>query len=137
MNNLNFLKKSELLNIIAQELAYVAPVSWKRIVYYTERLPDLEIGLRNASIGKCWIGVEEKLFDTSNGPALSISVELDDAIDELYKLSESMTDQWCGLGIIMTNDGKFTTNFYYDTTPLIHNIFGEYTQRLEILTKIR
>jgi len=90
MNNLNFLKKSELLNIIAQELAYVAPVSWKRIVYYTERLPDLEIGLRNASISKCWVGVEEKLFDTSNGPALSISVELDDAIDELYKLSESM-----------------------------------------------
>ena len=62
MNNLNFLKKSELLNIIAQELAYVAPVSWKRIVYYTERLPDLEIGLRNASISKCWVGVEEKLF---------------------------------------------------------------------------
>ncbi len=37
----------------------------------------------------------------------------------------------------MTNDGKFTTNFYYETTPLIHNIFEEYTQRLEILTKIR
>ncbi|MCR4532547.1 hypothetical protein [Acinetobacter venetianus] len=90
---MNFLKKSELLNIIAQELAYVAPVNWKRIVYYTERLPDFEIGLRNASISKCWIGVEEKLFNTSNGPALRVSVELGDAIDELYKLCESMTDQ--------------------------------------------
>jgi hypothetical protein len=132
---LSFLKKSECLNIIVQELAYAAPTeNWKKIVYYTERLRDIEIGLRDASIGKCWVGQDEKLYDTSKGPALTISVELDDAIDELYKLTEGSNDQWHGLGIVLTNNGKYLSKFYYEGTPLIDNVLEKYTLRLKALS---
>lgn len=134
---MSFLKKSEFLNVIVQELAYAAPKDWSKIVYYTERLHDVEIGLRNASISKCWIGEDKKLYDTSKGPALSISVELYDAIDELYKLTEGTNDQWHGLGIVFTNNGKYLRKFYYEGTPLIDNVLEKYTLRLKALLEMR
>ena len=53
---MNFLKRAELVNIIVNEIIYAAPANWSKIVYYTERLRDKKIGLRNKDIARCWLG---------------------------------------------------------------------------------
>jgi len=135
-DKMDFLKKGELVNIIVNEIIYVAPANWSKIVYYTERLRDMEIGLRNASISKCWVGQDEKLYDASNGPALSISVELDDAIDELFIDSEKNKEIWNGFGVVINHNGKYITHFYYQDTPLLDNKDEEYTARLDTLAEM-
>lgn len=134
--NMNFLKKAELVNIVVNEIIYSAPANWSKIVYYTERLPDMEIGLRDASISRCWVGQDEKLYDASNGPALSISVELDDAVDELFIDSEKNKEIWSGFGVVINHNGKYTTHFYYQDTPLLDNKNDEYRARLDALSEL-
>ncbi len=133
---MNFLKKAELVNIVVNEIIYSAPANWSKIVYYTERLPDMEIGLRDASISRCWVGQDEKLYDASNGPALSISVELDDAVDELFIDSEKNKEIWSGFGVVINHNGKYTTHFYYQDTPLLDNKNDEYRARLDALSEL-
>ncbi|OCY34497.1 hypothetical protein BFR75_01990 [Acinetobacter pittii] len=133
---MNFLKKAELVNIVVNEIIYSAPANWSKIVYYTERLPDMEIGLRDASISRCWVGQDEKLYDASNGPALSISVELDDAVDELFIDSEKNKDIWTGFSVVVNKDGKYITQFYYKDTPLLDNKTDEYRAKLDALSEL-
>lgn len=133
---MNFLKKSELLNIVVNEIIYSAPANWSKIVYYTERLRDMEIGLRDASISRCWVGQDKKLYDASNGPALSISVELDDVVDELFIDSEKNKEIWSGFGVVINHNGKYITHFYYQDTPLLDNKDEEYRARLDALAEM-
>ena len=133
---MNFLKKSELVNIVVNEIIYSAPANWSKIVYYTERLRDMEIGLRDASISRCWVGQDEKLYDAYNGPALSISVELDDAVDELFVDSEKNKDIWTGFSVVFNKDGKYITQFYYKDTPLLDNKTDEYRAKLDALSEL-
>lgn len=133
---MNFLEKSVFLNTIVQELAYVAPNDWSRIVYYTERLYDIDVGLRNASTSKCWIGKDKKKYDTSQGPALKVSVELSDAIGEFYEASKDEEKLWCALGIILESNGKYFSQFYYEDTPLLDNDLEKYTLRLKDLSEM-
>ncbi|EPM1502834.1 hypothetical protein RG116_003716, partial [Acinetobacter baumannii] len=44
---MNFIEKSQLINVIVQEIVEaIIPVNWNYIYFYTERLRDKEIGLR-------------------------------------------------------------------------------------------
>ncbi len=64
---MNFLKRAELVNIIVNEVIYVATVNWSKIVYYTERLRDEKIGSRNKDIARCWLGNEKIPHNNSKG----------------------------------------------------------------------
>ncbi|NUF35953.1 hypothetical protein HUN19_18385, partial [Acinetobacter oleivorans] len=78
------------------EIIYSVPANWSKIVYYTERLRDEEIGLRNKDIARCWLGNEKIPHNNSKGPSLRSSVELFDAVDELFIDSEKNKDIWTG-----------------------------------------
>jgi len=133
---MNFLKKSELLNIFVNEIIYSAPANWSKIVYYTERLRDEEIGLRNKDIARCWLGNEKIPHNNSKGPPLRSSVELFDAVDELFIDSEKNKDIWTGFGVVINHNGKYITNFYYQDTPLLDNKDEEYRARLDALAEM-
>ncbi|KCX65352.1 hypothetical protein J567_4547, partial [Acinetobacter baumannii 754286] len=87
---------------------YSAPANWTKIVYYTERLRDIEIGLRNKDIARCWLGSEKIPHNNSKGPPLRSSVELFDAVDELFIDSEKNKEIWSGFGVVINNNGKYT-----------------------------
>lgn len=133
---MNFLKKAELVNIVVSEIIYSAPANWTKIVYYTERLRDIEIGLRNKDIARCWLGSEKIPHNNSKEPPLRSSVELFDAVDELFIDSEKNKEIWSGFGVVINNNGKYTTNFYYQDTPLLDNKDEEYRARLDALAEM-
>lgn len=134
--NMNFLKKAELVNIIVNEIIYSAPVNWSKIVYYTKRLRDEEIGLRNKDIARCWLGNEKIPHNNSKGPPLRSSVELFDAVDELFIDSETNKDIWTGFSVVVNKDGKYITQFYYKDTPLLDNKTDECTAKLDALSEM-
>lgn len=133
---MNFLKKAELVNIIVNEIIYVAPANWSKIVYYTERLRDEKIGLRNKNIARCWLGSEKIPYNNSKGPPLKSSVELFDAVDELFVDSEKNKEIWSGFGVVINQNGKYITHFYYQDTPLLDNKDEEYRARLDALAEM-
>ncbi|MDV7561195.1 hypothetical protein R4670_17970 [Acinetobacter baumannii] len=133
---MNFLKKAELVNIIVNEIIYVAPANWSKIVYYTERLRDEKIGLRNKDVARCWLGNEKIPYNNSKGPPLKSSVELFDAVDELFFDSEKNKEIWSGLGVVINQNGKYITHFYYEDTPLLDNEDEEYRARLDALAEM-
>ncbi|SUU14258.1 hypothetical protein [Acinetobacter haemolyticus] len=94
---MNLLYQADFLNQIVQEIAYVAPKNWERIVYYTERLENKDIGIRNKSTAECWIGREMKPYNNSKVAPLRGSMELFDAINNLYKEAIRSGNVWCGL----------------------------------------
>ncbi len=48
---MNFIEKSQLINVIVQEIVEaIIPVNWNYIYFYTERLRDKEIGLRKKQL---------------------------------------------------------------------------------------
>ncbi|EPG2688870.1 hypothetical protein L3032_003791, partial [Acinetobacter baumannii] len=115
---MNLLFQSELLNIIVQEIAYVAPRNWEQVLYYTERLDDQDIGIRNKSTAECWIGKEKTPYDNSKGPPLRASMELFEAINNLYKEAHNCGNIWFGLLLTINKNGKYSSKFYYEGTPL-------------------
>ncbi len=133
---MNFLKRAELVNIIVNEIIYAAPANWSKIVYYTERLRDKKIGLRNKDIARCWLGSEKIPHNNSKGPPLKSSVELFDAIDALFLDSEENTEIWSGFGVAIDQNGKYITQFYYGETPLLDNKTDEYREKLDALTEM-
>ncbi|EPY0156505.1 hypothetical protein ACW7H3_003411, partial [Acinetobacter baumannii] len=62
--------------------------------------------------------------------------ELFDAVDELFIDSEKNKEIWSGFGVVINNNGKYTTNFYYQDTPLLDNKDEEYRARLEALAEM-
>lgn len=134
---MSFLERAELVNVVIDEIVYVAPTNWVKIIYYTERLRDRVIGIRNKDVARCWIGKEMIPYNNSKGSPLKSSMELFDAVDSLYKESENTKEQWCGLGIVLTSDGKYSTRFYYEGTPLLDNNPDEYRKRLDDLAIIK
>lgn len=133
---MNFLKRAQLVNVIVNEIIYVAPVNWSKIVYYTERLRDKKIGLRNKDIARCWLGNEKIPHNNSKGPPLKSSVELFDAIDALFVDSEENAEVWNGFGVAIDQNSTYITQFYYGDTPLLDNKTDEYRERLNALAEM-
>jgi len=133
---MNFLKRTQLVNVILNEIIYVAPINWSKIVYYTERLRDEKIGLRNKDIARCWLGNEKIPHNNYKGPPLKSSVELFDAIDALFVDSEENAEVWNGFGVAIDQNGKYITQFYYGDTPLLDNKTDEYRERLNALAEM-
>ncbi|MEQ1309944.1 MULTISPECIES: hypothetical protein [unclassified Acinetobacter] len=131
-----FLRKADLLNTILNEITLAAPLDWRKVVYYTERLRNEHGELRNAVISECWFGDKMFKVNSSRGPVLKSSIELFDAVDELYECDENTKDQWFGLGISLTSDGKYLTKFYYEGTPLLNKNTIDYTQRVDALAEM-
>ncbi|MEO3357290.1 DUF600 family protein [Acinetobacter haemolyticus] len=127
---MNLLYQADFLNQIVQEIAYVAPKNWERIVYYTERLENKDIGIRNKSTAECWIGREMKPYNNSKVAPLRGSMELFDAINNLYKEAIRSGNVWCGLLIAINNNGKYSSKFYYEGTPLLDGNDAELDKRL-------
>lgn len=130
---MNFLKRAQLVNVIVNEIIYVAPVNWSKIVYYTERLRDEKIGLRNKTIERCWLGNEKIPHNNSKGPPLKSSVELFEAVDALFVYSEEIAEIWSGFGVAIDQNGKYITRFYYGDTPLLDNRADQYREKLDAL----
>ncbi|MDH2566532.1 hypothetical protein QDT73_04055 [Acinetobacter baumannii] len=58
---MNFIEKSQLINVIVQEIfEAIIPVNWNYIYFYTERLRDKEIGLRKKQLLN--VGSEKNQF---------------------------------------------------------------------------
>ncbi|CAA0279315.1 hypothetical protein [Acinetobacter baumannii] len=58
---MNFIEKSQLINVIVQEIVEaIIPVNWNYIYFYTERLRDKEIGLRKKQLLN--VGSEKNQF---------------------------------------------------------------------------
>jgi len=132
----NFLKKSEILTEIVQEIVYVAPQDWSRIVYYTERMADSKLGMRNASIERCWMGNDMTPFNTSKGAPLDASMELYEAENKLFMFCLEDGEKWTGLGILLNSTGNYRTKFYYEDIPLIENDYSTVNKRLDEISKL-
>ncbi|SSI19539.1 Uncharacterised protein [Acinetobacter baumannii] len=130
---MNLLFQSELLNIIVQEIAYVAPRNWEQVLYYTERLDDQDIGIRNKSTAECWIGKEKTPYDNSKSPPLRASMELFEAINNLYKEAHNCGNIWFGLLLTINKNGKYSSKFYYEGTPLLDGNNEELDKRMNDL----
>lgn len=124
---MNFLRKAELLNEVVQEIAYsVIPKEWTRVVYYTERLRDKEIGLRKMETASCWVGDEMKPY--TRDYCLKGSMELYRAVDILFEESEQH-ETWCGLLLTIEHTGKYLSKFYYEDTPMLDRNAEELAKR--------
>lgn len=126
---MSFLKKAELINVVIEEIVYAAPSNWEKLVYYTERLQDKEIGLRSVDTAKCWIGKEMRPYDNSKGGPLKSTMELFDAVDRLFEDAEENGQPWSGLSLTLNNDGKYSSKFYYEGTPLLDGNYEELAKR--------
>lgn len=127
---MDLLRQSDLIKLILEEILYTVPDGWRKVVYYTERIQDVNIGTRRKSIAQCWLGLDMKPYNPFNGPPLKGSIELVEAVDLLYEESKS---SWTGLGVVVNCKGKYSTRFYYENTPLLNNNSEEYNQILEDL----
>ena len=132
---MDFLRQAELLSEIAQEIIYVAiPKDWQRIAYYTERLHDPELGLRNKSTSDCWVGTQMVPYNNAKGPPLKGSVELFEAINTLFEEAWQSNQLFYGINITVDNSGKYKSKFYYEGTPLLDANDDECDKRLYALT---
>ncbi|OTG79581.1 hypothetical protein B9T31_16970 [Acinetobacter sp. ANC 4558] len=117
---MDFLKKAELTSQIFQELENcIVPSNWGKVVFYAERFQDEDIGLVRHATVRCWITPDLTLFNRI--PVLDNIFKLNKSVDKLYELSRNTNEQWCGLGVKLTKDGKYTTRFYYKGNPLVGN----------------
>ncbi|MBJ8483995.1 hypothetical protein LF296_15355 [Acinetobacter vivianii] len=123
-----FLRKSELISSIFQEIAFLAVSDWQKIVYYTERFRDKNIGLRNKDTALCWVGENLKLY-TDDYPLRS-SMEPYKTINILFEECEKSDDIWCGLSLFLDHQGKYSSKFYYEGTPLLDGNDAELSKRL-------
>lgn len=131
---MSFLKSAELLNEIVQEITYVIlPKNWQRIIFYTERLRDSEIGLRKMDTADCWVGDKPELYNKDY--CLKGSMELMEQIDLLFEEGEQDGIPWCGLLLNIENTGKFSSKFYYENTPLLDSDQDELDKRLSYFVK--
>ena len=125
---MNFLRKSELISSILQEIATLAVNDWRKIVYYAERVRDNDIGLRNKDTAMCWIGDNLKLY-TDDHPLRS-SMEPYKTINVLFEECEKSDDKWCAICLCLDNDGKYFSKFYYEGIPLLDGNDVELSKRL-------
>lgn len=130
-DKMDFLRKSELINFILQKIASLAVNDWRNIVYYTERLRDNNIGLRNKDTALCWVGDNLKLY-TADYPLRS-SMEPYKTINILFEECEKSGDNWCALSLFLDNNGKYSSKFYYDGTPLLDGNEKELDKRINDL----
>ncbi len=113
------LKSTELLTTVVQELAYTAPQGWRKFVYYRKMLMDAELGLRNMSTIRCWCGREMSVY--ANTYEIGRSMEAMEAFEALYEDSVKSGDTWTGILLTVQNDGKYSSQFFYEETPLLDN----------------
>ncbi|AXY60740.1 immunity protein YezG family protein [Acinetobacter sp. WCHAc010052] len=126
---MNFIEKAQLINIIVQEVVdNIIPNNWNNISFYTERMRDENLGLRNKTTIECWVGVPSVLY--TKDYALNTSGELLAAIDSLYLECEKDGDIWSGFLLTINNRGKYSSKFYYEGVPLIDGNDAELSKRL-------
>lgn len=113
------LKSTELLTTVVQELAYTAPQGWRKFVYYREMLMDAELGLRNKYIVLCWWGREMSVHPQTY--EVGGSMEVMRAINALYEDSVKTGNTWTGILLTVHDDGKYSSQFFYEDTPLLDN----------------
>ncbi|WP_254617651.1 hypothetical protein, partial [Acinetobacter oleivorans] len=101
-DKMDFLRKSELINFILQKIASLAVNDWRNIVYYTERLRDNNIGLRNKDTALCWVGDNLKLY-TADYPLRS-SMEPYKTINILFEECEKSGGNWCALSLFLDHN---------------------------------
>ena len=111
------LENAELLTQVVQEIAYTAPEGWKKIVYYQEMLADSDGSLRNKSTAKCWCDTE--MSEYSRGFEIGGSMEAFEAVEEFYEDTKRKGEAWKGMLLTIFEDGKYNTQLFYDTTPLL------------------
>lgn len=130
-DEMDFLRKSELINFILQKIASLTVNDWRNIVYYTERLRDNNIGLRNKDTALCWVGDNLKLY-TADYPLRS-SMEPYKTINILFEECEKSGDNWCALSLFLDHNGKYSSKFYYEGTPLLDGNEKELDKRINDL----
>lgn len=70
-------------------------------------------------------------YNESKGPAISVSLELIEAEDNLFWKSNMVGENWCGLVMKINNPGsKYISKFYYEGTPLLDGNDIELSKRL-------
>ncbi|MND52039.1 hypothetical protein D3C81_348050 [compost metagenome] len=130
-DKMDFLRKSELINSILEKIASLAVNDWRNIIYYTERLRDNNIGLRNKDTALCWVGDNLKLY-TADYPLRS-SMEPYKTINILFEECEKSGDNWCALSLFLDHNGKYCSKFYYEGTPLLDGNEEELDKRMNDL----
>ncbi len=111
------LENAELLTQVVQEVAYTAPEGWRKIIYYQEMLADSDGSVRNKSIAKCWCGAE--MAEYLRGFEIGGSMEAFEAVEEFYEDAKRKGEAWKGMLLTIFEDGKYSTQLFYDTTPLL------------------
>ncbi|MFZ6642291.1 hypothetical protein ACO0LL_21390 [Undibacterium sp. TC4M20W] len=123
------LPKFETLNFIVQEIASTAPMDWRKIIYYEELLKeDGDDSLRNKSTVRCRCGPEMLKYDKFN---VWGSFESMKAIEALYEDDLKSGKEWRGFLLVIHEDGRFNSQFFYDKTPLLDNNEEELEKILE------
>lgn len=126
---MKFLEKAKFISIIVQEVVgAIIPVNWNNITFYTERVRDKRLGLRNKTTIECWVGVPSILY--TKDYALNTSGELLTAIDSLYLECEKDDDIWFVFLLKIDNTGKYYSKFYYEGMPLLDGNDVELSKRL-------
>jgi hypothetical protein len=111
------IENKELVTQVIQEVANTAPEGWRKLVYYQELAEDTYGTLRNKSTGKCWHGNE--MLEYSRPFEIGSSMEAFEAVEQLYEYSNSNEKVWKGILVTIFEDGDFSVDFFYDSTPLL------------------
>ncbi|MBC3911562.1 antitoxin YezG family protein [Undibacterium umbellatum] len=119
---MNSLQIAELVNLIVQEIAYTAPKGWRKIVHYYELLSCDDGTKRNKSTARCWCSPEMTKYD---GHEVGGSCETIDALEELHEVSIKNGDEWTGFLLVIDEEGKFSSQFFYNSTPLLDGNYSE------------
>jgi hypothetical protein len=110
-------KDAELLTNLVQELASTLPIGWRKLAFYQEIYNDKKLGFtRNKSTERCWFKNSKK---EAYGFSLEITLEAFNILEKLHENSVENGDEWCGLLLVINENGKYSADFFYEATPLL------------------
>ncbi|MFZ6744705.1 hypothetical protein ACO0LC_15905 [Undibacterium sp. JH2W] len=113
---MNSLQSTELVSLVVQEIAFTAPEGWQKIVYYQEILTGSDGHQRNMATARCWCGSEMR---ENHSLQIGGSHEVFESIMALHEHLSKRSQSWQGLLLVVSGDGKFSSQFFYNSTPLL------------------
>lgn len=118
------LESANLLKTYVEKMASTAPVGWQKIVIYEEALKNDDHVMNNM----CMATVSsngEKIDDFSPG------AEAYFALVALYDYFSERGEAWSGIRVVVDSLGKYSSKFYYNSTPLLDANYDEAERRLD------
>lgn len=115
---------TDILKRYVAELVRAMPPNWESVAVYTEFLRSAGQGSPDcADVGMYVVG--GKLIRN-----FRTSLPAHMAIEEFFLACEGGEGAWAGIRVEVFNSGKYKSNYYYGSTPLLDGNLSEVDKRI-------